>query len=62
MEIETFKEMLKDYPDYEIVLDSHLINQESKEIDVIENMNRISINTNPIENVDSLVPIYLKDR
>ena len=62
VEIETFKEMLNDYPDYEIVLDSHLINQESKEIDVIENMNRISINTNPIENVDSLVPIYLKDR
>ena len=54
--------MLKNYTDYEIVLDSHLINQESKEIDVIENMNRISINTNPIENVDSLVPIYLKDR
>ena len=43
VEIETFKEMLKDYPDYEVVLDSHLINQESKEIDVIENMNRISI-------------------
>lgn len=62
VEIETFKEMLKDYPDYEIVLDSHLINQESKDIDVIENMNRISINTKPIENVDSLVPIYLKDR
>ena len=39
-----------------------LINQESKDIDVIENMNRISINTKPIENVDSLVPIYLKDR
>ena len=62
VEIETFKEMLKDYPNYEVVLDSHLINQESKEIDVIENMNRISINTKPIENVDSLVPIYLKDR
>ena len=62
VEIETFKEMLKDYPDYEVVLDSHLINQESKEIDVIENMNRISINTKPIENVDSLDPIYLKDR
>lgn len=62
VEIETFKEMLKDYPDYEVVLDSYLINQESKEIDVIENMNRISINTKAIDNVDALVPIYLKDR
>ena len=35
---------------------------ESEKIDVIENMNRISLTTNVVENVDSLVPIYLKDR
>ncbi len=62
VEIETFKEMLKDYPDYDVVLDSHLIDLESESIDVIENMNRISKNTAPVSNVDGLVPIYLKDR
>ena len=33
-----------------------------KKIDVIENMNRISLNSEVCENIDSLVPIYLKDR
>lgn len=61
IEIETLKEMLNDYPDYDVVLDSYLINKESEEIDVIENMNRISQNIKPVDNVDSLVPVYLKD-
>lgn len=62
VEIETLKEMLNDYPDYDVVLDSFLIGQESENVDVIENMNRISLTTKVVENVDSLVPIYLKDR
>ena len=62
VEIETFKEMLKDYEGYDIVLDSYLIGLESEEIDVIENMNRISKTIQPVDNVDALVPIYLKDR
>ena len=32
VEIQTLKEMLKDYPDYGVVLDSHLIDLESEEI------------------------------
>ena len=62
VEIETLKQMLNDYPGYDVVLDSYLIGQESEEIDVIENMNRISINSERVSNVDGLVPIYLKDR
>ena len=57
-----FKEMLKDYEGYDIVLDSYLIGLESEDIDVIENMNRISKTIQPVDNVDALVPIYLKDR
>lgn len=62
VEISTLKEMLKDYPDYDVVLDSYLIDLDSEEIDVIENMNRISLTGDVVENIDSLVPIYLKDR
>ena len=62
VEIETFKEMLKDYDGYDVVLDSYLIGLESEEIDVIENMNRISKTIQHVDNVDALVPIYLKDR
>ena len=62
VEISTLKEMLKDYPDYDVVLDSYLIDLAGEEIDVIENMNRISLTSDVVENIDSLVPIYLKDR
>lgn len=62
VEIERLKELLNVYNDYDVVLDSHLIGLESEEIDVIENMNRISKNIIPEPNVDGLVPIYLKDR
>ena len=62
VEISTLKEMLKDYPDYDVVLDANLIDLDSEEIDVIENMNRISLTSDVVENIDSLVPIYLKDR
>ena len=62
VEIETLKEMLNNYPDYDVVLDSFLIGKDSEDIDVIENMNRISLTTGVVSNVDSLVPIYLKDR
>lgn len=62
VEIERLKELLNVYNDYDVVLDSHLIGLESEEIDVIENMNRISKNIIPETNVDGLVPIYLKDR
>ena len=62
VEIETLKEMLNDYQDYDVVLDSFLIGKDSETIDVIENMNRISLTTEVVENVDALVTIYLKDR
>ena len=62
VEIETLKQMLLNYKDYDVVLDSNLIGIESEEIDVIENMNRISMNAKVVDNVDSLLPIYLKDR
>ncbi|MBQ8206194.1 MAG: tRNA (adenosine(37)-N6)-threonylcarbamoyltransferase complex dimerization subunit type 1 TsaB [Bacilli bacterium] len=62
VEIETFKEILKYYDGYDVFLYYYLIGLESEEIDVIENMNRISKTIQPVDNVDALVPIYLKDR
>jgi len=62
VEIEAFKEMLKNYEGFDVVLDSNLIGLESEPIDVVENMNRICVNVAPVSNVDALVPIYLKDR
>jgi len=62
VEIAKLLDMMNEYADYDVVLDSCLIGRESEEIDVIENMNRIAQNIQPIDNVDALIPIYLKDR
>lgn len=62
LEIEQIRELLESYPDYDVDLDSHLVDKVSNKIDVIENMNRISKDIKPIDNVDNLVPIYLKER
>ena len=60
--IEKLKEIVKKYQDYDVVLDTFLLNLPESEIDVLENMNRISINIQCVNDVDGLVPIYLKDR
>lgn len=60
--IEELKEIVKKYQDYDVVLDTFLLNLPESEIDVLENMNRISINIQCVNDVDGLVPIYLKDR
>ncbi len=60
--IEELKEIISKYNDYEVVLDTFLLNMSESEIDVLENMNRISENMQCVKDVDGLVPIYLKDR
>jgi len=62
LELDKIKELLKDYSDYQVCLDANLIGLTSPTIDVIENMNRISKDISPVTNVDTLVPIYLKER
>ena len=58
----TIEELISKYNDYEVVLDTFLLNMSESEIDVLENMNRISENMQCVKDVDGLVPIYLKDR
>ena len=60
--IEELKEIISKYNDYEVVLDTFLLNMSESEIDVLENMNRLSENMQCVKDVDGLVPIYLKDR
>lgn len=62
LEIDEIKELVKQYPDFDIVLDANLLGKESESIDVIANLHRISKDKEPVSDVDSLVPIYLKDR
>jgi len=56
------QKMIEDYSDFEIVLDGHLINKEDCiPQNIIQNMIDIAKITPYVENVDALIPIYLKD-
>lgn len=62
MDMNDFLKLKAQYADFDVVLDSHLIQKNSEEIHVIENMCRIAKTMTPVENVDTLIPIYLKER
>lgn len=63
VEIKDFSQVIENYKNFDVVLDSHLVtSKESEKIDVIENMNRISQNIKCVNDVDALIPLYLKDR
>ena len=45
-----------------MILDTHLFELEKNDpCDIIKNMIAVAKLTQPIENIDSLVPLYLKD-
>lgn len=61
IDIDEFESLKQQYPDYEIVGQSDIVNYSLHQIDLAKNMYEISKDIEPIENVDCLVPTYLKD-
>ncbi|MFR7590581.1 MAG: tRNA (adenosine(37)-N6)-threonylcarbamoyltransferase complex dimerization subunit type 1 TsaB [Longibaculum sp.] len=59
--IADFAKFMKDYPDYQVVGQSEVVNYPIQAVDLAKNMYEIAQNIQPIENVDALVPCYLKD-
>ena len=59
--LEEIKNLISEYPDFEIVGDSHLLGIDKREIDLIKNLEDLSNIVNNIENPHFAVPIYLKD-
>ena len=47
--------------DYQVVGQSEVVNYPTQAVDLAKNMYEIAQNIQPIENVDALVPCYLKD-
>lgn len=61
MSLDDFKEFYKLHTDFKLVGDTHLVEQECEEIKIYENLFELSKLVEPIENVDALVPTYIKD-
>lgn len=62
LEIEKIQQLIKQYEDYSVVLDGHLVGcTDDFPPNVIQNMLQIEKITLPIEDVDKLIPMYLKE-
>ena len=61
MDLEEFKAFYKQHDDFLLVGDVELLDQPVRQIDVCENLYQLSLNQPYIEDVDALVPTYIKD-
>ncbi len=60
MKVEDLNNLLKKYPNYEIVGDTFLVNKEEKEIDIVNNMYELSLITKGVKEIANVNPLYLK--
>ena len=61
IEVEHFNEFMTRFVGYQVVGQSDVVGYPLCDIDLAENLYQLSLNENYIENVDALVPTYLKD-
>lgn len=59
--IEKIEDYIKLYPDYSLVGDVSLIHQEEKKMNLVEHIYQLSRNGNDVQDVDNLVPCYIKE-
>ena len=59
--ISDFPSLMKDYKDFLVVGQSNIVGYPMQDVDLAKHMYDLSLNEEPIENVDALVPCYLKD-
>ena len=61
MTIDEFKELRKTYSDYKVVGQTQVVGEDFVEVDLADHLYQLSIHETIVENVDILVPRYLKD-
>lgn len=61
LSVADFETFIKDYLDYKVVGQCEVVSYENNEVDLAENLYQLSLLEEPIDNVDALVPYYLKD-
>lgn len=61
MPIDDFSHFIENYPDYNVVGQSEVVHYPMTTVNLAQNMYDLSKLIEPVENVDALVPYYLKD-
>jgi len=61
MMISEFDDLMKNYEGYTVVGQSEVVGYPFHEVDLAQNMYQLALQSPVIENVDALVPCYLKD-
>jgi len=63
MDIEMFKEWrkLEKFKDFKVVGQTEIVGEAPVEVDLVDHLYQLSLNEDNVENVDALVPCYLKD-
>lgn len=61
MSIDEFKEFRDKYKDYQVVGQAQVVGEENREVDLVSNLYELSLLEKEIDNIDALVPRYLKD-
>jgi tRNA threonylcarbamoyl adenosine modification protein YeaZ len=58
---EELEDLRKNYPDYELTGEVRVLGLENKDVNLVEAMYALGHELAPLENVDVLVPTYIKD-
>lgn len=59
--VEDFQTFMKDFSNYQVVGQSEVVGYPMREMNLAENLYQLAQNVDAIDNVDALVPTYLKD-
>lgn len=61
MNVDDFKLFYKQHLDFQLVGDTHLFDLEHQDINICQNLYELSLTEPYIDDVDALVPLYIKD-
>ena len=61
IDIQQFPQFMQDYSDFQVVGQNEVVGYEPNTVDLAKNLHELAKQTSIVQNVDALVPHYLKD-
>lgn len=61
LDISDFETLKNQYPAFKIAGQCSVVNEEETEVDLAKNLYELSVDEKAVDNIDALVPCYLKD-
>ena len=61
IDIQQFPQFMQDYSDFQVVGQNEVVGYEPNTVDLAKNLHELAKQTSIVQNVDALVPRYLKD-